>query len=899
MARTTTQTDRPPRATRAKAAKGAKAKKATRRRAPARGAGRKASSAGAGKKLVIVESPAKARTINRYLGGDYVVKASMGHVRDLPGKQLGVDLEGDFAPTYELLGGRKRVVAELRKIAASAPEVYLATDLDREGEAIAWHLAEALGVPAERLRRVVFNEITASAIAAAFAAPGAIDAHKVDAQQARRILDRIVGYQVSPLLWKKVATGLSAGRVQTVAVRLIVERERAIEAFQPEEFWKIAAILTPDAGAAPGLEDRWNAFRAQAEAGARKPGGRNGGPTQADQLAFLAEHGAFRAELVEWDGQRFRCDDPERAGELAKALGMIIERTDRQADPTGKGPAANRVTVAGRVDRDADVPCTIRSLDSRTATSRAAPPFTTASMQQAASVRLRFSASRTMRVAQGLYEGVEIPGTGSVGLITYMRTDSVNLAPQAVEQARAFIGETFGERYLPGKPVRFRSGPRAQAAHEAVRPTDVTRTPQSVAGALNADQLKLYTLIWQRFVACQMAPAEWKVAEAAIVARTALGEALFKAVGRQLVFDGHLKVTGMPRQAEQILPDLAEAQTLGVAALLPSQHFTQAPPRYTEASLVKALEAEGIGRPSTYAAIIQTIQDREYVQQIDRRFHATELGMKVTDKLVKHFPDIFDIRFTARMEDQLDEVEASRADWVGVLKEFYGPFKADLERAAEEMVHAKAETEPSDYTCPACGQAMVYRWSKTGRYLACTGYPDCRTTFPVDREGKKIEPKVTDVKCPECGKAMILRRGRFGMFLGCSGYPDCKGTQPCDDDGKPLRVVKEEDIKESCPECGAPMQVKRKGRRAFLGCSRYPDCQTTTPLPPGIRLASPPKKPAEDIGVKCPRCKKAALVIREGRRGRFIACSGYPRCRNTYDIAHLDDIKAGKFPEKD
>jgi len=888
MARTTTQTGRPAKAT------GGKAKKPARRRASARGASGKGAPAGAGKKLVIVESPAKARTINRYLGGDYVVKASMGHVRDLPGKQLGVDLEGDFAPTYELLRGRKRVVSELRKYAAAAPEVYLATDLDREGEAIAWHLAEALAVPAERLRRVVFNEITASAIAAAFAAPGAIDPHKVDAQQARRILDRIVGYQVSPLLWRKVATGLSAGRVQTVAVRLIVERERAIQAFQPEEFWKVAAIFTPHVQAAPGLEDRWNAFCAAAE-----PNGRNGGPTQADQLAFLAKHGAFRAELVEWDGQRLRCGDAERAGELAKALGMIVEKVDRQTDPKGKGPAAHRVTVAGRVDRGADVQYTIRSLDSRTSTNRAAPPFTTASMQQAAAVRLRFSASRTMRVAQGLYEGVEIPGTGSVGLITYMRTDSVNLAPQAVEQARAFIGEQYGRRYLPDKAARFRSGPRAQAAHEAVRPTDVTRTPESVAGALDADQRKLYRLIWQRFVACQMAPAQWKVTEAAIVVRTALGEALFKAVGRQLVFDGHLKVTGMPRQAEQILPDLAEGQPVGAAAILPTQHFTQAPPRYTEASLVKALEAEGIGRPSTYAAIIQTIQDREYVEQTDRRFHATELGMKVTDKLVKHFPDIFDIRFTARLEDQLDEVEASRADWVGVLKEFYGPFKADLERAAEEMVHAKAETEPSEYTCPACGRAMVYRWSKTGRYLACTGYPDCKTTFPVDREGKKIEPKATDIKCPECGKEMILRRGRFGMFLGCSAYPDCKGTLPCDDDGKPLRVVKEQDIKESCPECGAPMRVKRKGRRAFLACTRYPDCQTTTPLPAGIRLASPPRKPTEDIGVKCPRCKKAALVIREGRRGRFIACSGYPRCRNTYDIAHLDDVKAGKFPEKD
>jgi len=821
-------------------------------KAPARAGGtsRKASGAkspaGAAKKLVIVESPAKARTIGRYLGGDYIVKACMGHVRDLPSKQLGVDLENDFAPTYEVVRGRKKVLAELRKYARRAPEIFLATDLDREGEAIAWHLVDALKIPLSRLRRVVFNEITAGAIRQAFASPGTIDANKVDAQQTRRILDRIVGYQVSPLLWRKVAAGLSAGRVQTVAVRLIAERERAIQAFVPEEYWRIAAVFTPDAAAAAGLEQKWYEFLAS--------GGANGnGPSQVQQVAWLAERGAFRAELFEWKGERFKCPDGEAAGRIARALGLKIE-------------SATRTTVRGRLHAVGEAPRVdyrVQSVQSRTSRNRPPAPFTTASMQQAAAVQLRFSASRTMRVAQQLYEGVEVAGEGSVGLITYMRTDSTNVAAQALGQAREYIGAAYGAKYLPETPNVYRSGRRAQAAHEAVRPTDVTRTPGSLRQALTAEQWKLYDLIWRRFVACQMSPAEWNVTEIDIAAQTKLGKAVFKAVGRQLAFDGYLKVAGMPRQDEQMLPALSEGAALAPVTILPTQHFTQPPPRYTEASLVKALEAEGIGRPSTYAAIIQTIQDREYVRQIDRRFHATELGMLVTDKLVKHFPDIFDLRFTARMEERLDEVEEARENWVEVLREFYGPFKADLEKAGEEMVHAKAQTEPSEYACPNCGKPMVYRWSKAGRYLACTGYPDCKTTFPVDNDGKKITPKQVDVPCPQCGKPMVLRRSRYGSFLGCSEYPNCRGTLPCDAEGKPLRLVKEEDIHESCS---------------------------------GLEAA--PKEKREEIGVTCPKCRRHPLVIRTGRRGQFVACSGYPRCRNTYDISKLDDLKAGKDPHE-
>jgi len=880
---------------RAAGGEGKAAAAATRTRKKARQpAGKRAPAAG--KNLVIVESPAKARTINRYLGPDYVVKASMGHVRDLPSNNLGVDLENDFAPTYELLRGRKKVVTELRKYARKAPLVFLATDLDREGEAIAWHLAEELKVPPERLRRVIFNEITAPAIRDAFAHPGGIDQDKVNAQQARRILDRIVGYQVSPLLWRKVAAGLSAGRVQTVTVRLIVEREREIEAFVPEEFWKISAIFTTDPRRAGELEERWLAFLAETDEAGK-------GPTQAQQVAWLAENGAFRAELVEWDGQRFDCPDAEQAQRLAEALGLCVEKVERSTDPNGKGPAANRVSIHGRVHAaaraDAGMKYTVESVQSRTSRNKPPAPFTTASMQQAAAVRLRFSASRTMRIAQELYEGVELPGEGSVGLITYMRTDSVNLSDQAVAQGREFIAETFGGDYLPAKPHIYRSGARAQAAHEAIRPTDVRRTPESLRGALSEEQWRLYDLIWRRFVACQMAPARWQITEAAIAVQTELGRGVFKAVGRQLVFDGYLKVAGMPRHEEQLLPALAEGRDVHLVTLSPTQHFTQPPPRYTEASLVKALEAEGIGRPSTYATIIQTIQARGYVRQIDRRFYPTELGILVTDRLVKHFPDIFDVRFTARMEERLDEIEEGREDWVHVLRDFYDPFKARLEQAEGQMVHVRAETAPSEYTCPNCGKPMVYRWSPSGRYLACTGYPDCKTTFPVDSQGRKIEPKEVDITCPECGKPMVLRRSRYGTFLGCSDYPNCRGTVPCDDEGNPLRTVKEEDIKETCPECGAAMVVRRKGRRVFLGCSQYPHCKATKPLPEGVRIQAKPKPKPEEIGVTCPKCKKHPLVIRTGRRGKFIACMGYPRCKNAYDLDKLEVLKAGKDPHED
>ncbi len=836
-----------------------------------------------GKNLVVVESPAKAKTINRYLGRDFIVKASMGHVRDLPVKNIGVDVENNFTPTYEPLIGRRKVLAELKKAARSAPQVFLATDLDREGEAIAWHLAESLRIPPSRIRRVVFNEITATAIREAFSRPRDLDMNKVNAQQARRILDRIVGYKISPLLWKKVATGLSAGRVQSVAVRLIVDREREIEAFTPEEYWKIGAIFTAELAAAAGLSAEWTRFAAQRDE-------KGSGPTLVSQQEFLAAHKAFRAELVKWNGKKFEPENEQQALEVVRGLGLVIKEVQHVDDPAGKGPSKVKSTIVTELPA-AGPTFKIANLSQRDSRTRPYAPFTTAALQQAAAVQLRFSASRTMRIAQQLYEGIDVPGSGSVGLITYMRTDSTQLSAEAIGQARGLIEKKFGPAYLPEKPMVYSSSSRAQEAHEAIRATDASRTPESIMAALTDEQFKLYELIWKRYIASQMNPAIWKVTEADIVTQGAAGEAVFKAMGRQLVFDGFLRVVGMPKSTEPLLPNLQQDQPVAPVEIDPSQHFTQPPPRYTEASLVKALEAEGIGRPSTYASIIQTIQDRQYAKLLERAFHPTDLGVVVTDKLVKHFPTILDIRFTAHMEDELDKIEEQSLDWVQVLREFYGPFAEVLKRAGEEMVHAKAETQPSEYSCHVCGKPMVYRFTKNGRYLACTGYPDCKTTSPVDENGKKVERREVDTPCPTCGKKLVLRRSRFGVFLGCGDYPTCKTIVPCDPDGNPLKVVQPEDVKEICPECQAPMAVKFKGRRAFLGCTRYPECKGIGQIPEGIRIALPPKEPPKDAGVLCPKCSRP-MVIRAGKRGEFIACSGFPKCRNAMDMSKLDELKA-------
>lgn len=790
-----------------------------------------------GKKLVIVESPAKARTINRYLGPDYAVMASVGHVRDLPGKNPkgvkkpvpGVDLDHDFAPTYDTIRGKKKTVDALRKAARNADSIWLATDLDREGEAIAWHLTEALGIPVEEANRVVFNAITRNEIQKAFQNPRNVDMDKVNAQQARRILDRIVGYQVSPLLWKKVAGGLSAGRVQSVAVRIVVEREREIRDFVPEEYWKILACFTVHNQDAGGLRLAWKEWLASAPE--PRNGRKNGGRTVRERNAWLAEHDAFSAELVEIDGKKFKPGDAET---VASALGRIGIRVDERLEaevPEAKGPAKRQIRMT--VSLPESSLWRIQSIQTKRTQSRPYAPFITSTLQQTAANQLGFSAQATMRLAQNLYEGVNIGDSGAVGLITYMRTDSTHLSPEAVDKARSFIQDRFGASYLPDRPNVFTSSNKsAQEAHEAIRPTDVNLTPDTVRSSLDARQFKLYKLIWERFVASQMVNALWDTSTVLVEgplgptpAETPCG--LFRATGRTLVFDGHYRLTGVPNHSEEaVLPALEEDQEVAALDVRPTQHFTQPPPRYTEASLVKKLETEGIGRPSTYAQIIQVIQDRKYVEKLQGRFHATDLGEVVTDKLIEAFPDILQVGYTREMEQKLDDIEEKHADWIQMLYEFYGPFQKDLEQAYQGMEHAKAETEPAPHTCPECGGDTVYRFGRNGRFLSCARYPKCKFAAPIDREGNPVEPTQTDVACPKCNRPMMLRHGRFGPFLSCTGYPQCDGILNLDRKGAvtPPKVPPlQTDI--PCPKCGAPLNLRRGARGPWLSCSKFPKCK--------------------------------------------------------------------------
>jgi DNA topoisomerase-1 len=708
------------------------------------------------KALVIVESPAKARTINKYLGRNFVVRPSMGHVRDLPKSRLGVEIASGFEPKYLVLRDRKDVLEELKKVLKECDRVFLAPDPDREGEAIAWHLKEALKVPDDRAFRVTFNEITERAVKEAFDHPTRIDPNKVNAQQARRILDRIVGYMLSPLLWEKVAKSLSAGRVQSVAVLLVVEREREIRAFKPEEFWKISQEL-------------------------RAPGG------------------TFVVHLKKRDGKLF---EPANESE-AKA---VVEHLLR---------ASWRLVAAER----------------RRKTERPPPPFKTSTLQQAAANELRFAAKRTMRIAQQLYEGVDVGEEGPTGLITYMRTDSFNISRDALEEARDFIGSRYGDRYLPEKPNFYRAGKSAQEAHEAIRPTSVLRTPDALKKYLDKDQWKLYDLVWRRFVACQMTPAQYDITDVTVEARVGDGTPVYelRCQGRIGVFDGFHKLLG-DRGEDVVLPPLEPSTPLEPAAPPKAeQEFTKPPPRYTEATLVKALEKQGIGRPSTYASIISTIQDRGYVFQEDRKFHASELGELVTDLLRPYFPEILDVGFTADMEGKLDRIEEGTVDWVSVLREFYEPFAKDIERAKEGMRSLRAEPARAERRCPTCGKEMVYRWRGASKYIACVDYPECKTTISLDRHGKEKLKEVTEHKCAKCGRPMLLRSGRFGRFLACSGYPECKSSLSIDKEGNPIRP-ETADVK--CPECGSDMIVRRGRRGRFIACTAYPKCKKTLPYKP-------------------------------------------------------------------
>ncbi|MBI1338532.1 MAG: type I DNA topoisomerase [Phycisphaera sp.] len=788
-----------------------------------------------GKHLVIVESPTKAKTINKYLGKDYVVMASVGHVRDLPSRNPkgvkapvpGVDLEHDFAPTYQVMPDKQKTITALKKAAKSASDVWFATDLDREGEAIAWHLAQTLGVETTQAKRVVFNAITKSEITQAFSHPRNIDQAKVDAQQARRILDRIVGYQVSPLLWKKVAGGLSAGRVQSVAVRLVVEREREIEAFIPTEYWKVTGSFATELAKAPELAKAFAAYLADVDEGKTR--------SIRERVTWLSDHKSLRAELVEVDGQAVSIDNRDDALKLAQALGYSLEKTDEKQDEKGKGPARFLCVYLGSIGKHAPQ-YRVKSIETRRTSTRPSAPFITSTLQQAASNQLGFPLQRTMRIAQQLYEGIDIKGVeGQTGLITYMRTDSTHLSPEALRMARDYVGKEWGEKYLPDKPNYYTSSNKnAQEAHEAIRPTDVTITPKRVRNNLTEEQYKLYRLIWERFLGSQMVPAQWD-STAVLIETQGVGvpSATFKATGRTLVFDGFYKAVGLPGASggdDAVLPPLTEKQPLAPIHLDPTQHFTSPPPRYTEASLQKKLEEEGIGRPSTYAAIISTIQDRKYVQPLlprDRRLCATDLGKVVTDKLVEGFPTIMDVAYTRNMEATLDKIEDEHLDWVHMLREFYGPFKENLERAHEEMSHAKAEMEPAPYDCAKCGAPTVYRFGKNGRFLSCSRYPDCDYAAPIDREGKPMVPQATDIACPVCGSAMTKRTGRFGPFLSCMNYPKCNGIVKLDPKKQTVILPKVPPlvVDVPCPKCSSPLNVRESKRGLWLSCSTFPKCR--------------------------------------------------------------------------
>ncbi|HEY65105.1 MAG TPA: type I DNA topoisomerase [Caldilineae bacterium] len=704
--------------------------------------------------LVIVESPAKARTISRYLGKEYTVRASVGHVRDLLRSQLSVDIENDFKPKYRVPNEKRQVVKELREAVQQASEVYLATDPDREGEAIAWHLIEATGIRPEQVRRVVFHEITKPAVEEAFAHPRDINMNLVNAQQARRILDRLVGYQISPLLWERVRSRTSAGRVQSVALRLVVEREREIQSFVPEEYWTIDAELA----------------RQESRGRKRRP-------------SFVARLIRIRGEEVDLKTEE---DTRRIVQELERAVYIVsqVKRGQRQRKP--------------------------------------APPFTTSTLQQEAARRLRFTARRTMATAQALYEGIPLGDEGNVGLITYMRTDSTYVSPLAQEEARRFIRERYGEDFLPPKPPVYRTKVKgAQEAHEAIRPTSVFRTPESVAPYLTRDQLRLYELIWKRFVASQMAAAIYDTMRVDVEAGP--GEErpyLFRANGSVVRFPGFLAVYEESRdedappdeEVRNLLLPVEVGEILDLLRLLPEQHFTQPPPRYTEATLIRALEEHGIGRPSTYAPIMSTIQQRGYVQRIDRRLHPTELGFIVCDLLVKHFPDVFEVGFTARMESELDRIAAGEAEWVQVLRDFYEPFSRSLARAKQTMEHRKMDDEPTGETCELCGYPMVIKYGRYGKFIACSNYPQCRNTKPYL---VKI-----GVACPKCGSDLVERRTRRGrIFYGCSAYPKCDFSTW----QRPLATP--------CPQCGGLLVATNSKTARCLECGEQFDQQELQQTP--------------------------------------------------------------------
>lgn len=717
-----------------------------------------------------MESPAKAKTLEKFLGKGFFVRASGGHMRDLPQKKLGVDVEKDFAPTYQLIKGKEKAVKDLKADSKKAKVIFLAPDPDREGEAIAWHLSEILGMK-NKVKRVEFNEITKGAVENAIKHPRAIDMNRVDAQQARRILDRLVGYKLSPLLWKKVRKGLSAGRVQSVAVRLICERQKEIDAFKPVEYWTIEAKLT-----------------------------------KTDEAA------SFAAKLTLKSGEKIAIGNDAEAGKIVKDLdGAKYIISDVIKKEQKRNPA---------------------------------PPFITSSLQQEAARRLGYTAKKTMMIAQTLYEGVQIPNEGPVGLISYMRTDSFRIAKEASVAANAYIKKNFGAKYIPEEPRVFKKKKQAQDAHEAIRPTLIDRSPESLKAALSDDQYELYLLIWKRFLASQMSSAVLDMTAIDISA----GDYTLRANGSVIKFDGFIKLYVESREEGEapseeeggILPELFKGDALKKLSVSPSQHFTEPPPRYTEASLVKELEQRGIGRPSTYAPIISTILDRGYVERDAKALKPTELGMTISDLLVKHFATIMDYKFTAHMEDDLDDIVAGKLDWVEALKEFYAPFKKDLAEAEVKMEKIKKEVM-TDKKCPKCGSPLLIRSGRFGDFLACSAYPKCKYTENIKTaETQQYENEV----CEKCGKPMVLKRSRFGQFLACSGYPKCKFTKT---------ILNKTGV--LCPECGGDIVLRRsKKGRIFYSCSNYPKCKFSMWGKP--------------LNEKCPKC--GSLLMESKLKGKTV-----------------------------
>jgi DNA topoisomerase-1 len=730
------------------------------------------------KGLIIVESPAKVKTIQKFVGENYVVKATLGHIKDLPEGELGVDLQKDFQPEYVSIQGKGKVLRDLKRASKGLKDIYLGPDPDREGEAIAWHVAEEIGDEEKTMHRVLFNEITQKAVLDALRHPGRLQQTKYEAQQARRILDRLVGYQVSPILWEKVRRGLSAGRVQSVAVRIICEREREIQNFVSEEYWSLTASLQG-----------------------------NDSPT------------TFDAKLVRWKGKKVKMANEAEALAIKTALEGIpysvskITKQEKQRHPL--------------------------------------PPFITSRLQQEAYRKLSFPALKTMRVAQRLYEGMEIGEVGTVGLITYMRTDSPRVAAEAIRQVRDWIKGRFGEPYLPPKPNVYKSRKTAQEAHEAIRPTSMDLTPEKVRAYLDNDQWALYKLIWDRFVASQMTSAVYHQTTVEIQA----GEGIFTAVGTVPVFQGFmaLYVEGVDDaengDQERGLPPLSEGEALLLLGLTARQHFTQPPYRFSEATLIRELEERGIGRPSTYATILSTIKGKAYVKLEKGKFYPTELGFLVNDLLVVSFPDIFDIEFTAQMEENLDKIEEGEKGWVETLKEFYQPFAKDLEMAKTSMRDVKKEMIPTDILCERCGSKMVKRWGKRGYFLACSSYPKCRYTRETEENGGNGgTPADNGAPCEKCGGPMVVKTGKFGRFLACSNYPACKFTRAIETGVR-------------CTQDGCEgVLVERRTRKGkvFYSCSNYPRCT--------FALWDKP------IPEKCPQCQHPFLVEKEGKAGTVVRC---------------------------